>query len=179
MKKKYVFEVELDDAAVQKIGASGVSDTVAGVVQELSRGGMLLPAEVVKRIQRAAGDPSPMEIAEKVERGCGKRGDALLVEFSPDPSWTAYLQEVASRNGISIQQHLRAIFDWAFSQGWFGMVAPEPHKILLTEAQYRRIGQMLGKEEFTGQDLMDFLDGEIGLGGLDSDEDVVSSVLEK
>lgn len=135
------------------------------LVSQFLSGAMVIPPEYATRISAAlhsAGRPdSPQAVTEAVERQVGRHGESLVVEVRIDPAWAPHLLEVASRQGISLEQHLRNIIDWALFQGWFGAVLSEPVKMLFTPDQYKRLREVLGKDAPTGADLMEWVDSVV------------------
>jgi predicted lactoylglutathione lyase len=71
-----------------------------------------------------------------------------------DPTQIAFYKQLAYNNNVSLDHECTALMNYAYSQGWFGMSAPEAFKILLTPAQYRELQQAFARDIVTGEDVM-------------------------
>jgi hypothetical protein len=146
-------------------GQDSVVDAIAAaatrLVNEELAGGIMLPAAMAERIRKALPDATPAAIVSAVERQASRDGDTTVVELRIDPVWLGHLRECAERAGVSLERHLRVTLDWALAQGWLGTVAQEPHKVLLTKEQYDAIAMVLGKADFTGDDLCGYLGADL------------------
>ena len=97
----------------------------------------------------------PEKIVEAVEKSAGRSWDSVRVEWVPDATHLAFYKQLADANGITLEHELKTLLDFAYSQGWFGMAAPDPFKILLTPEQFRTLQEMFGKDIPTGADVME------------------------
>lgn len=136
-------------------GKLGVVAT--GLLRDLVKGGVMIGPEWATRIETAIGTTEAQAIVEAVERVAGKIGEATIVPWIVDPTQLPFYQSLADNRDFTLAQQLKAVMDYAYEQGWFGMGAPDPFKILLTAEQWRALQQIFGKDIVTGQDVMDRL----------------------
>ena len=143
-------------AHVQGAGSveSKLSTVATGLLRDLAKGGVMIGPEWAERIESAINTTESPAIVEAVEKSAGRCGDALRVEWIPDPTQVNWYQHLADNAGVSLSHQLKNILDHAYEQGWFGMNAPSPFKILLDSQQYRELQQMFSKDNVTGQDVM-------------------------
>jgi hypothetical protein len=138
-----------------------LGQVAAGLLKDLAKGGVMIQPEWAARIESAIGTTEPASIAEHVEKAVGRQGEAYVVPWVVDPTQIAFYRQLAEANGISLAHELKTMMDHAYAQGWFGMSAPEPFKLLVAPEQYRALQQMFGKDIVTGADVMERLQGEI------------------
>jgi len=146
------------DAPTQdKLGA-----VASGLLCDLADGGIMIPPAYAERIRDVSGQLDAVDITERVERSAGRFGESTVVEWIPDPSQVGYYQALADNQGLTLKQQLKAILDYAIEQGWLGSGAPDPWKILLTKEQYEWLAEVLGKEDPTGEDVVQFIEEHSG-----------------
>jgi hypothetical protein len=146
-------------AVAERIPGAGSTDqklgsVAAGLMRDLSKGGVMLAPEWAERIQTAIGTTDPQSIVEHVEKAVAKRGDATVVEWVVDPTQVQFYQELADSTGLSLDVQLKSTMDFAYAQGWFNTSAPDPFKLLLTDGQYRALQAMFAKDVVTGEDIV-------------------------
>jgi hypothetical protein len=160
-KTNFVFNVVLEDR-----DARNLTDNLPGVqlasvacdlLRDLARGGVMLPPEWASRIDAAIHTTDAATIVKHVERSVGKSGEAVRVEWIVDPTQIQFYQHLADNASISLEMQLKALMDYAYSQGWFNTGAPEVFKLMLAPEQYRWLQQAFGKDVVTGQDVIDQL----------------------
>jgi hypothetical protein len=132
-----------------------MSQVSASLLRDLLKGGTMVPGEWGSRIESAIGSLDPEKIVEAVEKSAGRSWDSVRVEWVPDATHLAFYKQLADANGITLEHELKTLLDFAYSQGWFGMAAPDPFKILLTPEQFRTLQEMFGKDIPTGADVME------------------------
>jgi hypothetical protein len=172
--------VGLTDNEVQAIAATlpgpqaageKVAEVGARLVKQYAQGAALLPAEWAARIEAALGTLDPRAVAEAVEKAMHRQGEAVVVEWVVDPTQIAFYQMLAENAGLSLERQLKSMLDYAYSQGWFGMGAPDADKILLTPEQYRALQRLFGKDIVTGEDVMERLQEADGAGFIQAEEE--------
>lgn len=134
----------------------------SGLLSDLAKGGIMIPPAYAERIRTATGQLDAVDITERCERTVGMKGDGPVVDWTPDPMWVGYLQSLADNQGITLRRQVETVMNHAFEQGWFGSAAPDPFKLLLTKEQYELLEKALGKPDVTGQDIIDFVEGNTG-----------------
>jgi len=143
------------------------------LLRDFAKGGTIIPAAYMERI-RAAIEPATAEtITEHVERAAGRRGEASVFEWVVDPTQVTYYRDLAANHNVSFDHELKAIFDWAFEQGWIGRGAPEVRKLLFATEQCGVLQRHFGKEIVTGADFM----REIGAKITSAEDDLVFDAL--
>jgi hypothetical protein len=143
-------------AHVQDNGSieSKLSTVATGLLRDLAKGGIMIAPEWAERISTAIGTTDAPAIVAVVEKSVDRRGDATVVQWVVDPTQIAFYQQLADSNGVTLAHELKALMDYAYEQGWFGVAAPDAFKILLDAQQYRDLQQMFSKDIVTGQDVM-------------------------
>jgi hypothetical protein len=142
-------------STAEKLGA-----VASGLLCDLALGGAMLPPAYAERIQQALGSTDPATITAAIEKAASKDGEATLVYWRVDPTQIAFYKQLADNvppSGISLEQQLKSLLDYAFAQGWFGMGAPDVYKILLTAEQWKFLQQLFAKDIPTGEDVIDKL----------------------
>ncbi len=114
----------------------------------------------MNRIDSAIHSTEPPAIVDAVERSAGRKGEATRVEWIVDPTQIAYYQSLADNAGVSLEQQLKSILDYALMQGWLGAGAPDLFKILLSPQQYRALQTLFAKDVVTGTDIMQRIGAE-------------------
>ena len=157
-----------------------MSIVAGGLLRDLARGGAMIPPEYATRIEAAIEATDPAAITAAVEKSASKQGEATTVQWVVDPTHIQFYQSLADNNGVTLERELKTLLDFAYEQGWFGMSAPEVHKILLDAEQYKELQQMFGKDIPTGEDVMERLRKEFrGVFAPEEDDDLVMDSLEK
>jgi hypothetical protein len=180
--------VAMSDSDAIKLGALISGD--APVVEKLGRlasehlkslaaGGASIPPEWAIRVKAAIGTLEHEAIVAAVEKSVGRQGDSIVVPWVVDPTQIAFYDSLAESAGITREQQLKSLMDFAYSQGWFGMGAPDPFKLLLTQAQYRWLQQLFEKDNVTGEDVVEKLrrSGAIPTHIAEDDDDPVMASL--
>ena len=168
---KYGLTVQLDGS-----DADAIADNIAGeaplpiklegvaskLLSDYAKGGIMITPAYADRIQTAVGHLDVVDITERCERTVGMKGEAQVVDWTPDPMWVGYLQNLADNQGITLRRQVETVMNHAFEQGWFGSAAPDPWKILLTKEQYEYLEKTLGKKDVTGEDIIEFVERNTG-----------------
>lgn len=136
---------------------SKLSGAATGLLRDLAKGGVMVPSEWAARIESAIGTTDPAAIVEHVERAAGRSGDATRVEWIVDPTQLQFYKHLADNAGVSLEHQLKSLLDYAYSQGWFGMAAPDVHKLLVTPEQYRWLQQVFEQDIVTGEEVIERL----------------------
>ena len=155
--KSYAVVVTLSDADAAALGVEKVEVLANTCLRALAQGGVLVAPEWAERIKSAIGTTDAASITESVERCARRFGEARLVEWSVDPTQLAFYQQLADNAGVTLEHQLKSLLDYAYSQGWFGMGAPDPFKLWLSQDQYRALQQFFQKDIVTGQDVIERL----------------------
>lgn len=129
----------------------------AGLLSDLARGGVMVPAEWAERIQAAIGTTDPTAVVAAVEKSAQRQGDATVVEWVVDPTQVQFYQSLADNAGVTLGQQLKSIMDYAYMQGWLGQAAVDPFKLLFSHEQYQYLQAMFQKDIVTGDDVMERL----------------------
>ena len=122
----------------------------------------MIPPDLASRIQVAIDTLDPAAITEHVEKAVNRQGEAVVVNWVVDPTQIQFYQSLADNAGISLEQQLKSLLDYAFSQGWFNSAAPDPFKILLDAEQWRFLQKLFGKDLPTGEDVINRMLEESG-----------------
>jgi len=171
-KTKYGIIVQLEDGHAETIAENITSlaplpdklgIAASGLLTDLAKGGIMIPSDYAQRIRAATGQLDAVDITERAERTVGMKGDAVVVDWTPDPMWVGYLQNLADNQGLTLRQQVKTVMNHAFEQGWLGQGAPDPFKILLTKEQYEWLEKALNKPDVTGADIIDFVESKTGL----------------
>jgi hypothetical protein len=185
----YGLTVSLSDAeanaitTAQPAGQSAsdkLSITAGSLLRDLARGGAMLGPEWATRVQAAIETTDPSAIVSAVEKSVSRQGEATTVQWIVDPTHVQFYQHLADNNGVTLEHELKSLLDYAYSQGWFQMGAPDVFKILLDAGQYKELQQMFSKDIVTGEDVMERLRKEYrGAFAPDAEDELVFDALEK
>ena len=134
-----------------------LSIVAGGLLRDLAKGGAMVPPEHATRIEAAIGTTDPAAITAAVEQSVGRSGESTVVRWIVDPTQVQFYQSLADNNGVTLEQELKSLMDYAYGNGWFGMGAPDVFKILLDAGQYRELQKMFERDIVTGEDIMDRL----------------------
>jgi hypothetical protein len=130
------------------------------LLTELAGGGSMLSPSDMQRIAKAAGGvPTPEGVVKLAEKGCDRDGDHLYGTWKIDPAFEGYFRESAASIGRPVEKVIQDTLDDIFRQvlgGWLKTDAV--HQILLSTADKRKIGAAIGKEEFTGGDILQYIE---------------------
>jgi hypothetical protein len=149
-----------------------LSISAGSLLRDLAHGGTMIGPEWTTRIETALGTVEAAAVVKAVETSMNRDGDAVIVPWRIDPTQVAFYQGVADSNGVSLESHVKSVFDYGFEQGWVSQAAPEVFKILLTSEQFRQLQQMFEKDSPTGQDVIDRLE-KLGGGFEAEDHDLI------
>lgn len=151
--------------------ADKLSITAGQLLRDLARGGQMIPPEWASRIDAAIHTTDPGAVTEAVEKSAGRAGEATRVEWLVDPTQIAFYQMLADNAGVSLNHQLKTLLDFAYAQGWFGMSAPDPFKLLVSPEQWRYLQQVFEKDIVTGDDVVEKLRKVIGSPAIVSEDD--------
>ena len=134
-----------------------LSVVAAGLLKDLAGGGTMLSPPMAERINAAIGTIEESAIVANVEKAAGTDGDAVIVRWRIDPTQVEFYRQVAESNGISLEAHVKNVFDYGFMQGWCGSSAPDAFKLLVTADQFAYLQQRFEKDSVTGEDVVEAL----------------------
>lgn len=131
------------------------------VLSELAKGAILIPADYAARVRQAIDTDSPIAVVEHVESAVNRQGEAVIVPWVVDPTQVQYYRELAENNGMTLERQLKAVMDYAFSEGWLGSGVPITHYIMLDSEQYRKLQDLFKKDVVNGEDVVNAAVGNL------------------
>lgn len=154
----YAITVAIPETIAAQAGPEKLGEVASALLTMIGNGGFILPPEWAERLRSAIGTLTPQDVVERVERTAKRSGGNIIVEWVVDPSQIEFYRMQAESNGLTLEQQLKTLLDYAYSQGWFGSTAPDPFKLLLTESQYQILQRIFNKDIVTGADVMEALE---------------------
>ena len=152
----------------------------SALMRDFSRGGIMIPPDYASRIRSAINTDSPSIITEHVEESVNKQGEATIVKWVVDPTQIQFYQHLALNAGKTLEQQLKSIMDYAYSQGWFGMGATEVFQLQFTAEQHQWLQKLFGKDIVLGDDVLQKLyQAAGGVTATDENDLVMESLREK
>jgi hypothetical protein len=184
----YAVLVSIKDTEAKAIEAASPSSTsfeqaltklTTDSIRELANGGILIPSQVAQRIESAISTKDPDAILDYVEMAVNRKGEAVRVEWIVDPTQISFYQEIAERNGQSLEQLLKDTLDYAFLQGWVGNTPTNVHCALFDEQQYRDLQKLFGKDMVLGSDIYNLIAQMKAIRADELEEDAVLGSLDQ
>jgi len=172
----------LDKSAYEKIlaripgeawPAQKIAAVCDGLLADISDGGLMLSGEDMRKICEAIPGASVESIIEAVEGHAGVEDGQIVVKWNVDPAYSEPLANMAQVQGLTVNEVVQNLMDHyiQFAYDW----SPEPPKILLTENEYEILTVVIGKKNFTGHDLLEYLKAQGVITTADSLMDLVGS----
>lgn len=138
-----------------------VAGIATGLLNELADGGLMLTADQASRIQSILGETTGEAIIKAADKAAGRRGGGVVVEWVADPSWVGSFEDTAKQQGITLSALVQQMMDTAVDNGWFYQMSIQPRRILLSEAADRYLRQVMGRDVFTGEDIVQLVKEKI------------------
>ena len=141
-----------DSQPGQKIAAA-----CDGLIADIAEGGLMLPGDHVERITAVLEGADPDGIVKAVEASAGMDEGQVVIRWRVDPSFVGPIQEKADVQGLTLDQVIQNMMDTATAAGWFYDFNPMPRSVFMTQEDDAVLTELLGKPEFTGADLVEWL----------------------
>jgi len=111
------------------------------LAKDLVAGGLMLPAESVRRIKKAIQSVDSEAIVSKVESTAGRFGDHFLQPVAIDPVWEPRLREIAAVRGCPMDQILQEVVATVIKENWLwdNVVPPEPPPVNFSRSDYESV----------------------------------------
>lgn len=165
--KNLAIIVTLPSASAERLRKLGKedepeADTLARVASKLlelvAGGAMVIPTASVKSLQKQTDiDLSNIaNLVKVIEKGLSRHGDSLCFEVVIDGAHEQPLRELAERSSTDLVTMLVNGFHVYLRQHYYAQYA-DSREIVFTNAQYRKLQEIAGKEKVGPEDVVEGL----------------------
>src|SRR5512146_3497541 len=164
----YALRVVLDTRDAERLaeavpGAASLAEKLgslaATALSDLAGGGLLVDPATVEEIRRRGVELSyGRDLIPAIEQARGYADGQVAGQWRLDPVWAPRLQEIAARQGVSVQELVQRIIDEIMGRGWIYDVEPDDGRTLhVTAADEKLLEEILGRKGITGSDVVAYL----------------------
>lgn len=158
--------IEVDSTGYDKIvalipgeepGATKFQDFMNQLCADFVGGGLMLSPEDMLRIHDYKADAGPDDLIQAIAESSGMEEGQMIAKWAVDPSYWEPLRLAAETQGITVEDLVQNLMNYAINGGWFFDLSPMPKQVLMTQEDFADLEKIMDKKEFTGADIVAFL----------------------
>lgn len=148
------------NALIKAVGNDQISEPVKDLLEEFliqySQGGFVVSANDIARMSQAAGEPisNSKRVVEAVDKLSHRKAGAYEFSVSVDPNMIETFTGIAVSRGMTLEDIVQEAWQSVCAEGWLYAVPTPCQHLIINEAQHAAVRKALGKESFTGSDLV-------------------------
>jgi len=132
-----------------------IGGVAMGLLSDLADGGIMLSPREARKAVELVG--SAADIVPTLEKAKNRRRGQYVVEIELDPSFEPVMGGIARSQGREISEVFKDAIDYCISQNWVYEFPSDIVKLFLTIGQLKDISSILGIDNPTGKDVVDFI----------------------
>lgn len=128
-----------------------LSGIATGLLRDLADGAIMLDSQTSRHVLGLIG--SIEELVPSLERANHMHQGRIVAEWLLDPIWLPALEEMATMQGVTVQDLVQNAMDYAMDQGWLYQIPVEPMKLRFAPEDLKVLAEIIGVENPTGTDI--------------------------
>lgn len=148
------------EAGINGDVAAHVGAVCSMSLTELGSGGLIVHSDLAERLRKIVQIKTADDLVGVFERAARQEDGRRVFRWKLDESYVQHFQNLADRQGVSLDRFMQSCIEYIFDKGWLYDVEPSPHTVTFSREEYQSIVDAVGHDNVTGGDIVEFILGK-------------------